>query len=233
MYSVSQLWKTIVSEQEHWFDVKVSINGVEYPQTQIFEITTDLRMFTENQPKVGGCLASELKLRILTPSATIPRMAQIAPYVRATDGVNTAEWIPQGVYYIDTREQTQNDDGLDILTLHAYDAMLKTETDYPDTTHAWPYPDIAVAQEIASALGVGVDERTFDLMTQNYQISLPAGYSMREVLSNIAAMYAGNWIMNYDGDLLLVAVNGIPPETNVLVDNVGDAITFGGDRILV
>lgn len=233
MYSVSQLWKIIVSEQEHWFDVKVSINGVEYPQTQIFEITTDLRMFTENQPKVGGCLASELKLRILTPSATIPRMAQIVPYVRATDGVNTAEWIPQGVYYIDTREQTQNDDGLDILTLHAYDAMLKTETDYPDTTHAWPYPDTSVVQEIASALGVGVDERTFDLMTQNYQISLPAGYSMREVLSNIAAMYAGNWIMNYDGDLLLVAVNGIPPETNVLVDNVGDAITFGGDRILV
>lgn len=233
MYSVSNLWKTIVAEQEHWFNVKVVINGVTYPQTQIFEISTDLRMFTENQPVVGGCLAGELKLKILTPSATIPRMAQIMPYVQATDGTNTAEWIPQGVYYIDTREQTQNDDGLDILTLHAYDAMLKTEGDYPDTTHSWPYGDTDVVQEIADALGVSVDARTWDLMTNNYQISLPAGYSMREVLSNIAAMYAGNFIMTYDGELLLVAVNGIPPETNFLVDNVGEAITFGGDRILV
>ena len=56
---------------------------------------------------------------------------------------------------------------------------------------------------------------------------------MREVLSQIAAMYAGNWIMNYDGQLLLVAVNGIPPETNYLIDSQYDAITFGGDRILV
>ena len=56
---------------------------------------------------------------------------------------------------------------------------------------------------------------------------------MRETLSNIAAMYCGNWVCNYDGNLLLIAVNSIPKETNYLVDNYGFAITFGGDRILV
>jgi len=170
---------------------------------------------------------------LLNPSFMIPRMALVEPYVRATDGEQTSEWIPQGKFYIDTREVTNNDDDLPVLSLHCYDAMLKTEADYPSTTHNWPYADTDVVQEIATTIGVGVDDRTWDLMTQNYQISLPAGYSMREVLSNIAGMYAGNWIMNYDGDLLLVAVNGIPPETNYLVDNIGDAITFGGDRILV
>jgi hypothetical protein len=170
---------------------------------------------------------------MLKPSVTIPRMAKVRPWVRVTDGTTYSEWVPQGAFFIDTREVTQNDDGLDVLNLHAYDPMLKTEADYPSTSHSWPYSDINVVREIASTIGVGVDARTVDLMTSNYQIGLPAGYSMRETLGNIAAMYAGNFICNYDGDLLLVPINSIPPETNYLVDQVGNAITFGGDRILV
>ena len=56
---------------------------------------------------------------------------------------------------------------------------------------------------------------------------------MREVLENIAAMYAGSFIMSDTGELLLVTMFGIPKETSYLIDNVGFAITFGGDRILV
>ena len=56
---------------------------------------------------------------------------------------------------------------------------------------------------------------------------------MREVLENIAAMYAGSFIMSETAELLLVTMFGIPKETNYLIDNVGFAVTFGGDRILV
>ena len=35
------------------------------------------------------------------------------------------------------------------------------------------------------------------------------------------------------GKLRLVLLNSLPKETNYLVDNGGNAITFGGDRILV
>ena len=233
MYTTSLLYRQIIAADPHWFEWKVVISGNAVGQSVLVNMTSDYRMFSESQPTVGGCLAGELSVELLNPSFMIPRMALVEPYVRATDGEQTSEWIPQGKFYIDTREVTNNDDDLPVLSLHCYDAMLKTEADYPSTTHNWPYADTDVVQEIATTIGVGVDDRTWDLMTQNYQISLPAGYSMREVLSNIAGMYAGNWIMNYDGDLLLVAVNGIPPETNYLVDNIGDAITFGGDRILV
>ena len=233
MYAVSETWRTLIASENHWFESKVNINGVDYGQDQLFSVGADYRMFSSEQPVVGGCLAAELSVSLLAPSAPIPRMGQVVPYVRVTDGTNTSEWIPQGKFYIDTRETTNNDDGLPILSLHCYDAMLKTEADYPSTTHAWPYADTDVVQEIATTLGSNIDSRTWALMTNDYQISLPAGYSMREVLSNIAGMYAANWIMNYDGDLLLVAVNGIPPETNYLVDSIGDAITFGGVIILV
>jgi len=233
MYTVSALWATLIATDGHWFETKVDINGVTYGQDQLMSLSVDLRMFAEQQPSVGGCLAGEINLSMLAPSVSIPRMASIDPYVRVCAGVQQSEWIPQGKYYIDTREITKNDDNLNILTLHGFDSMLKSEAGYPSTSHSWPYTDINVVNEIATTMGVGVDSRTTDLMTNAYQIGLPAGMTMREALGNIAAMYAGNFVMSYDGELLLIAANGIPPETNYLVDAVGDAITFGGDRILV
>lgn len=233
MYPTSDTWRTLINDPASVFETRAVIAGVTHGEDELISLTVAQQMFPGKQPGVGGCIAAELDLTMLMPAETVPRMAQIRPYVRAVKGSTVSEWIPQGIFYIDTRETTANNDGLDVFTVHAFDAMLKTEADYPATSHSWPYSDINVVREIAAAIGVGVDPRTAELMDKAYPISLPAGYSMREVLGNIAAMYAGNWIMNYDGDLLLIAVNGIPPETNYLVDSAGDAITFGGDRILV
>lgn len=246
MYSVSNLYNTIIAEDLHSFETKVEINGVSYGENVLMSVSTVYRVFSQEQPTVGGCLAAELEVKMLAPSATIPRMAQVKPYVRVTDGTQTSEWIPQGVFYIDTRETSHNDDDLDILTLHCYDAMLKSEADYPSTSISYPAKDYRIVQIIAHAMGLqssssasnhnGIDARTKTLMNNGsgkYNISLPVGYSMREVLGNIAAMYCGNWIMNYDGQLRLVTLTELPEETNYLVDNSYDAITFGGDRILV
>ena len=233
MYNTSALWDTLIGDPTHYFEVKAVIAGVTYGQDSIKSMSAETRMFAEQQPGVGGCLSGELTLTLFAPATGIPRMALIEPYVRVTNGTQTAEWIPQGKYYIDTRETTKNDDNLPVTEFHAFDAMLKAEGEFPNTTVSFPQTDINVVNMIAAELGVGVDARTTALMTEAYQIGLPVGYSMREVLSNIAGMYAGNWYMSYDGELLLTAVNGIPPETNYLVDNAGDAITFGGDRILV
>lgn len=241
MQTTSALYNSIVAQTNHWFETRVRINGTYYGESQFFSLSSSYRVFNEEQPTVGGCLAGELEVKMIVPSVTIPRMAEVRPYVRATDGTRTSEWIPQGVFYIDTREITHNGNGLDILTLHCYDAMLKAEADYPSTSHNWPYSDKNVVKEIAWAMGLqanasytsGVDPRTLTLMNKNYQIGLPVGYSMREVLGNIAAMYAGNWIMNYEGKLRLITLTELPSETNYLIDSAYDAITFGGDRILV
>lgn len=260
MYTVSNLWNTIIAEQEHWFEVSLVVGesgrlitkagdvitfggtailvaqgGADsgYTEAQIRSLSIEQRVFATEYPSVGACLSAELTVEMMRPAAELPRMALVRPYIRVTDGTQTSEWIPQGLFYIDTREYSQNDDGLNVMTLHCYDAMLMTEQDYPATGLTFPATDTDVVQSIANALGIGVDDRTWDVMTEAYQIGLPAGYSMREVLANISAMYCGNWIMNYDGDLLLVALNSIPVETNYLVDNAGFVITFGGDRILV
>lgn len=241
MQTVSALYNTIIAQTNHWFETRVRINGVYYGETQLMSVTATNRIFASEQPTVGGCLSGELEVKMLAPTVAIPRMAEVRPYVRVKDGTRTSEWIPQGVFYIDTRETTHNDNGLDILTLHCYDAMLKAEADYPSTSTSFPKSDVNVVKEIAKTMGLqssitatsGIDPRTLTLMNKNYQIGLPVGYSMREVLGNIAAMYAGNWIMNYDGKLRLITLTELPSETNYLIDSAYDAITFGGDRILV
>lgn len=146
---------------------------------------------------------------------------------------SSSEWLPKGVYYIDTRETTRNGDNLNILSFHGYDAMLFAEQLYPNTDHDWPMSDVAVVTEIASTMGVEVDPRTWEIMTGNYSIPLPSSYSMREVLGYIASMYVGSFVMTETGKLRLVSLLELPAETNYLIDNAGSTITFGGDRILV
>ena len=49
----------------------------------------------------------------------------------------------------------------------------------------------------------------------------------------IAAAYAGNFIISPTGDLRLVSMFDMPPETRHLITEDGYKITFGGLYILV
>ena len=230
------LWNTITAG-EHWFNVRARIAGTIYGQDQIVEMTASSRVFSGEQPAVGGCIAGELSLKMLKPSATIPRMAKVEPFVQAANDDYSSAWMPQGVYYIDTREETRNDDGIPVLSMHCYDAMLMAEQEFPSITGGWPRSDIDVVKIIAKHMGLqssvylttGIDQRTVDAMDKAYQINLPASYSLRETLSYVAAMYAGNFVMSFEGKLLLVTISGIPAETSLLVDESGNVITFGID----
>lgn len=124
-----------------------------------------------------------------------------------------------------------------MLSIHGFDAMLKAEADYP-SGGTYPMLDKNVVSRIATAMGITVDSRTLSELNKGYLLELPVGYSMREVLSYIASMYCGNFIINDAGQLRLIGLNSIPPETNYLIDNSGFAITFGENpnevvRILV
>lgn len=243
MQTVSALYTTILADSNHWFETRVLINNVVYDETKLFSVSTHVEMF-QNTPTLGKAVAGEISIKMLKPGVDIPAMAKIQPQVRVcrdfgeeVDDVwvvtrQNSEWLAQGIYYIDTRETTKNQDGLDVLTLHGYDDMLKAEQMYNgritgDST------DIQMVNEIAYQMGVNVDARTTALITNGYTIPLPTGYSYREVLGYIASMYVGCFIMSEVGELRLVSLLELPPETNYLIDQAGDAITFGGDRILV
>jgi len=232
MQSVSALYNTILADSNHWFETRLKINGTAYGENQLFSISTNVEMF-QGTPTIGKAVAGEIYIKMLKPTATIPAMAKLEPQVRVCNATNQSEWLAQGVYFIDTRETTKNNNGLDVLTIHGYDAMLKAEQMFVSSNITGDSTDTDMVDEIASIMGVDVDARTYTLMTAAYTIPLPTGYSLREVLGYIASMYCGCFIMSEIGELRLVSLLELPPETNYLIDQVGDAITFGGDRILV
>lgn len=232
MQTTSALYNSILASDNHWFETRLVIDGVgTFGETELFAVSTNLEMF-QGSPTLGKAVAGEIEIKMLLPSVNIPTMATLRPQARVRDATRQSEWIPQGVYYIDTRERTKNNDGLDILTIHGYDAMLRAEQMYAGRITG-NSTDIQMVNEIAYQMGVSVDARTTALMTNAYTIPLPTGYSYREVLGYIASMYVGCFIMSDEGKLRLVSLLELPHETNYLIDQIGNAITFGGDRILV
>ncbi len=283
MQNVSPTYQRLANSTNKWYETKLVIDDVgEFGEDQLMSISTNIEMF-HGQPDIGSAVSAEINVSMLMPSAEIPRMACLRPYVRAkgTAGKSsavsivdsvlsstyasysngkitfstqseatvvedtlyfpvdstedlTSEWIPQGVFYIDTREVTANNNGLNILSLHGYDAMMKAEQDYASNDVISDAPDTEYVQAIADAISVTVDPRTWDIM-QGYTVPFPLGYSMREVLGYIASSYIGSFVMTDEGKLRLVSLLGLPdrPVGSLLSDEGNNVIIFGNDAILV
>lgn len=120
----------------------------------------------------------------------------------------------------------------------SYDAMLKAEETWLDSSYdakTWPMPAATAVADIAARMGVAVDSRTVldAAFPVQYPVDSDGDMTMREALSRVAVANAGNWIITDEGKLLLVGLNSMPAETNYLITEGGNAITFGGVRILV
>lgn len=238
MIQTTDLYRSIWRNPAHIAQIKVTISGKDYFGSDIAGLSTSGTMFSGKGPSIGGAICREIDLTVKTDGADIPRAAEIKVYVRLALLGNTgvvesaSEWIPKGVFSIDTRD---SDDSGEWLTIHGYDNMLKGEQLFLDQasgeTGLWPQPMDVVASSCASKIGVEIDPRT--VINSAYMINYPSGYTCRELLGHIAAAHCGNWIMTDEGKLRLVILGNIPEESYSLVTEYGDAITFGGYRINV
>ena len=258
MQETSSLYKRLIADLGHWkeYTLVIGESGVlvneqsdsitfggtsilvasagadsGFRENAILSMSTQKSIFSGSNPTVGNCISGQISVEMMKPKGDIPRRARLSPYVRLTNGKEHSEWIRKGVFFIDHREYSGDEN--ERMLIHGYDHIILTEDEFPSSTHTWPRKDIDVVRDIAIEIGTSVDSRTTQIMNKGYEINYPAGYSMREVLENIAAMYGGSFVMSDVGELQLVTMFGIPKETSYLIDNVGFAITFGGDRILV
>lgn len=240
MQDTSALYDQIVASPNHWFEVMVrffidpdNFYHIDVMQDNLFSLSTSHSAFADNVPQIGCAIAGEVDLTMIAPEETIPPMCLFRIMVRACTDSQQSEYIYKGDFYIDTREVSHNDDDLDVMKIHGYDAMLLFEQMYPsDDTHDYPLLDVDIVQFMASTVNVPIDARTYYAMNRFYSFT-PFGYTMREMLGYIASAYGGNFVISDEGQLLLVPLGGLRSETYYLVDEGGDPITFGGNRILV
>ena len=232
MQTTSDLYKTLLHNQNHEKEIKLNIAGVEYGMGNIISCSTSGGIFSE--PGIGNCTSRQIELEVLQEEK-IKRKTKIKILVRIVYGGQSSEWIPKGEFFISKRQKNKLTGSLKIT---GYDAMLKAEqtwltADY--ATETWPMPQADAVNDIAYRMGVEADSR--NVLSANFPVEYPVGengdLTMREVLSGIAVSNCGNWIITDDGKLRLIVYGDIPEETNYLIDENGYAILFGGVRILV
>ena len=177
---------------------------------------------------IGNCLSSQLNLSMwnTTPDTANPLVLQF----RANDGNgNTSSWFTKGWFYIDTVDSSPYSEITEVV---AFDAMLKADVPLV-LTGAWAettdYDLITNANYgIAQAMGVTVNAATRTAL-QNSPITLSEapnlgtdGTTEREMLSYIAAMRGGNWIINSGNKLELIYPYATPANTASVGDSVDE-----------
>lgn len=234
MHTVSDLWQQMLADPAHAVEAKLKIAGVEYGEDKIVRKSLMVYGGLYSTFGIGNCCARQIDFEIY-PQGAIPRQAKIEVYMRLVLGEQVSEWIPKGVFFFSTRK---TDRVTGVLSVHGYDAMLKAEETWLDSsydTETWPMPAATAVADIAARMGVAVDSRTVldAAFPVQYPVDDEGDMTMREELSRVAVANAGNWIITDEGKLLLVGLNSMPAETNYLITETGSAITFGGVRILV
>ena len=240
MQTVSATYESILNG-EHWAECKVTIVddlGVtqDVSESELFSVQIKEGAL-DNHFALGNAISSEINIVMIDPGEewTPATMGQIRVYVRICNDTQQSEWLPKGVFYIDTREKDRSVGDLNLLKLHGYDAMLMTEQDYPETS--WnTKSDYNVVKEICTYLGWTLESGTdtfFQTTRAGYVLPTPYNYSIREVLQSIAAVNCGNFVMDEEGKLKLIRFNALPTETYYLITPAGSYITIGGDRIVL
>lgn len=254
MQTVSSTYTSIMAGS-HWFETQLEIRQPNadvsnltddtligtYGEDKLFSISTSSQML-QSTFEIGGAIAAEIDIKMVEPTEFIPPMAMLIPYARVCNDTQYSEWLMQGVFFIDTRQHTVSSTGEDVLVLHGYDAMLKSEQMH--TTIFTDEFDKTLVKNIAKAMGLFtydennqkvplVDPRTWDIIPNtnigiyNFKFSGTPSYAMRDTLRNIACAYAGWFIITEKGYLRLISVTEFPRETNYLTTESYSPIVFG------
>lgn len=220
----NELWKTLWRMENTSKEYAFDISGTWYgPES---EVSHSVENNLYDEFSIGNATTAKLSLSLYAEN--IPFGAVIKRYVRLVNGDQTSEWISKGIFFTNRRSM---EDGL--WNIEAFDAMRKAETVWePDSSLSFPMTMEDVVELLAGFMDVEIDPRTF--LNPAYTIEHPGeSCTFRQIFQWIGAAHGGNWIISDEGKLLLVPLLSAPEESYFLIDERGDAITFGGDRILV
>lgn len=242
MRTTLDLYKTLLADPAHVKESRLTIGGVIYDESQIVSLSTSESLFAQDTVSIGGAVAREIDFAAFLEDS-VPKRAQIIHEVRLVLGDEVSEWLPKGVYYIDTRSR---DPLTGVTTVHGFDAMLMAEQEWiPPAKDKFPMNMKEAVELTAATLKLAIDPRTTFKTGDAYKVDYPVadadeseeqqakGLSIRQMWRWVAAAMGGNFIINDLGQLRLVPLNALPGNTGYLVTESGRPIAFGKTRILV
>ena len=230
MKDIQGSYSEIFADPHHWAEHRVTIGDAVYGMESIVRLKTPGQLFDTGSPGIGSAVSREMELEFLPGDNTIPTSAKcvVETRIAATDedtGETTwSTWIPMGTFFIDSR--TYDETG-DVLKIHCYDTMLKTEYVYldkhldQDNAESWPMSARTVFQNIAGDIGATGIMGIIQRIPATWRISYPSNSTARDILRQIAVAMGGNFIIDDYGNLACPELNQSATVAQDLGLNVG------------
>ena len=207
MYVVSDLFKQYLALYDREWDVKIIIGAKTYLNNDVIDFEIGDSITSSDDFSLGEVISSTLVVSIHT-SDIIPSNAKLMPYVRLNGVSGYTEWLPLGEYYIDERK-FQNS----VFKFSCFDRFIYGQMTYIPKI-SFPATMLAVLDDVCLQLGITKDASL--LVDLSYMISIaPIEYSLRAMLSGIAAAHGSNAKLGKDGKLLFIKVISNPIKTQV------------------
>ena len=191
MYPASEMFQRLVQNPMREFDTKVIINGVEHGSNEVVEWNI-VETITESESyTIGNAIPTKFELKIYTQSI-FPTNAEMKPYIRLID----TEWIPLGVFYVDSRKESEGG----IWEFVCYDKLMQANQPW-ETELYLPASMSQVVQEICDVLEIQLAPDTslmFEVPLMTHE------FTMRQVIGYIAACHGANAKINRNGELAFI-----------------------------
>ena len=190
---------------------------------------------------IGNVVARKLELTLWNVEIDTSHPIVLSVREDYVDGTHSA-FISKGTYLIDAVATEPYSEFAEIV---AYDAILMTEVPYMKSGTFEPTTDEAVVERIAGDIGVSIEANTAAVlaipMTINQVPSIgDNGTTDRQMLSAVACMRGGNFIINDDNELELVSLagkHGLPSVITTDEDGLFKAVAYTlleeGDTVVI
>lgn len=218
MITVSHIYDDIIEGGGH-YEWRVYNNGTTFGKEHIVSGTIQYEGW--NKQLIGNVISAQLNLTLW--NVTIDTDYPIYMQFRATDGTNNSPWYTNVGFYVDTM---QTNPYTQMTEITAFDSMLKTETDYMPNGSFVPIAAKDLAEQIATDIGLIIPAGTkawLNLHPYTFSVAPNVGVggtTDKDMLSYIATIYGGNWIVRGNA-LDLIYPQYSPNDTA----NVGNAVS--------
>lgn len=183
---------------------QVIIGNDTYGSEDIVEMSADHVLFDDLT--IGNAISAQMQVK-LAGIQNISIGADIIIQQRVKNTEETSDWFTKGVFFVYKVDKDQN---AKTTTVTGYDALYKSDATFMRTGTWTSQTTPTIVQMIATDIGVDIHADTESFLESNplnidYIPSISEnGTTDRDMLSYIAVMYAGNWMIDEDGYLKLI-----------------------------
>lgn len=207
MYPISERFKHYLKDHGREFEGKVVINGlspeeiadgivdesVEVSGSSVVDFDMEDSGITGEEFMLGAVVSSKLNMSLRT-TESIPDNAKIQPFIRMLNPLGDTEWLPLGVFFVDSRVKKGG-----VIQLTCFDKLITAQRLY-DSGLLYPVDMQTVLEEIALLLGLHIAPGL--VLDKSYVVTEnPKGYTYRDVLGFISTAYSSSVRINREGYL--------------------------------